>query len=58
VSAFLERRLPFLAITAVIEAVMDELRPRALTSLDDVLDADAAARRHAGLQVEAMTVKP
>ncbi|MBK5103021.1 MAG: 1-deoxy-D-xylulose-5-phosphate reductoisomerase [Burkholderiales bacterium] len=58
VSAFLERRLPFLAITAVIEAVMDELRPRALTSLDDVLDADAAARRHAALQVEAMTVKP
>ena len=56
VSAFLGGRLPFLAITAVIEAVMDELGPRPLASLDDVLGADAAARRQAGLQVEAMTV--
>jgi 1-deoxy-D-xylulose-5-phosphate reductoisomerase len=51
VAAFLERRLPFLAITAVIEAVMNELTPRALTRLDDVLDADATARRHAERQV-------
>lgn len=58
VTAFLERRLPFLAITAVIEAVMNELRPRSLNSLDDVLEADAAARRHAELRVEAMTAKP
>jgi 1-deoxy-D-xylulose-5-phosphate reductoisomerase len=58
VAAFLERRLPFLAITAVIEAVMNALAPRALTSLDDVLDADAAARRHAGLQIGAMMVQP
>jgi 1-deoxy-D-xylulose-5-phosphate reductoisomerase len=58
VAAFLDRRLPFLAITAVIEAVMDELHPRPLASLDDVLDADAAARRHAKLLVEAMAVKP
>ena len=58
VAAFLERRLPFLAITAVIEAVMDELPPRPLASLDDVLGADAAARRQAGRQVEAMAVKP
>ena len=57
VAAFLERRLPFLAITAVIEAVMNELRPRPLASLDDVLEADAAARRHAALQVGAMTAK-
>jgi 1-deoxy-D-xylulose-5-phosphate reductoisomerase len=57
VAAFLERRLPFLAITAVIEAVMNELRPRPLASLDDVLEADAAARRHAVLQVGAMTVR-
>ncbi|MEK7436039.1 MAG: 1-deoxy-D-xylulose-5-phosphate reductoisomerase [Pseudomonadota bacterium] len=56
VSAFLGRRLPFLAITAVIEAVMDELHPRALTSLDDVINADLSARRHAQIQVEAMTV--
>jgi len=57
VAAFLERRLPFLAITAVIEAVMNELRPSPLASLDDVLEADAAARRHAVLQVGAMTAK-
>ena len=57
VAAFLERRLPFLAITAVIEAVMNELRPRPLASLDDVLEADAAARRHATLQVGAMAAK-
>ncbi len=57
VAAFLDRRLPFLAITAVIEAVMNELRPRPLASLDDVLEADAAARRHAALQVGAMTAK-
>jgi 1-deoxy-D-xylulose-5-phosphate reductoisomerase len=55
VAAFLERQLPFLAITAVIEAVMNEMRPRPLASLDDVLEADAAARRHAALQVAAMT---
>ncbi len=58
VRAFLELRLPFLAITAVIEAVMNEMRPRPLTSLDDVLAADAAARRRAELRVEAMTAKP
>jgi len=56
VSAFLDGRLPFLAITSVIEAVMDELGPRPLASLDDVLGADAAARRSAGIQVGAVTV--
>lgn len=54
VAAFLERRLPFLAITAVIEAVMNELSPRALDSLDDVLDADAAARRCAERRIGAL----
>lgn len=58
VTAFLERRLPFLAITAVIEAVMNELEPRALASLDDVLNADAAARGRAALQIAAMAVQP
>lgn len=57
VAAFLDRRLSFLAITAVIEAVMNKLNPRPLGSLDDVLEADAAARRQAGLQVAAMTVQ-
>ncbi|OGA32428.1 MAG: 1-deoxy-D-xylulose-5-phosphate reductoisomerase [Betaproteobacteria bacterium RIFCSPLOWO2_12_FULL_62_13b] len=57
VAAFLERRLPFLAITAVIEAVMNHSRPRPLATLDDVLDADAAARRNAALQIDAMAAK-
>jgi len=57
VSAFLERRLSFLAITAVIESVMNELQPRPLVTLADVLDADTAARRHAVLQVEMMAAK-
>jgi 1-deoxy-D-xylulose-5-phosphate reductoisomerase len=57
VAAFLELRLPFLAITAVIEAVMNALRPHPLAGLDDVLEADAAARRHALLQVAAFTAK-
>ena len=58
VTAFLERRLPFLAITSVIEAVMNELGPRALTGLGEVLEADAAARRHAESQIAAMRVRP
>ncbi len=57
VAAFLERRLPFLAITAVIEAVMNQTHPRPLATLDDVLDADAAARRNAALEIEALAAK-
>ena len=57
VDAFLERRLPFLAITVVIEAVMKELPSRPLNSLGDVLDADAAARRQAARQIELMAAK-
>jgi hypothetical protein len=33
------------------------MRPRPLAGLDDVLEADAAARRHALLQVGALTAK-
>ena len=57
VAAFLELRLPFLGITAVIEAVMNDSRPRALATLQDVLDADAAARRSAVLQIDAMAAR-
>ena len=57
VAAFLERRLPFLAITDVIEAVMNELGTRPLAALGDVLDADAAARRQAELQVDSLMLK-
>jgi 1-deoxy-D-xylulose-5-phosphate reductoisomerase len=54
VAAFLARRLPFLAITAVIEAVMNELPARPLASLGDVLEADAAARSEAALRIGSM----
>jgi 1-deoxy-D-xylulose-5-phosphate reductoisomerase len=54
VAAFLARRLPFLAITAVIEAVMNALPARPLASLDDVLEADAAARSEAALRIGSM----
>ena len=57
VAAFLEGRLPFLAITEVIESAMDKLRPQPLARLQDVLDADAAARQVAQMQVESMTAK-
>jgi len=57
VAAFLERRLPFTAITAVIESVMNELRPRAFDALSEVLEIDASARRLALLQVDAMTAR-
>ena len=33
---------------------MNELRPRPLASLDDVLEADAAARRHAVVALNAL----
>ena len=57
VAAFLARRLPFLAITAVIEAVMNQSPARPLATLDDVLDADSAARRNAALQIETMAAR-
>jgi 1-deoxy-D-xylulose-5-phosphate reductoisomerase len=57
VGAFLERRLSFPAITALVEAVMNELGARPLATLADVLDADATARRHAARQVEQMRAK-
>ena len=57
VAAFLARRLPFLAITAVIEAVMNQSPARPLVTLDDVLDADSAARRNAALQIETMAAR-
>jgi len=58
VAAFLQRRLRFLGITEVIEAVMNKLPPRPLAALGDVLDADAAARRHAEILVGMETHTP
>ena len=45
VQAFLERRLNFTAIAAVIDKVLQRLASSPVRALGDVLDADAAARR-------------
>jgi len=45
VAAFLEGRLSFLGIPALIESVLDRMPRNALHSIDDVVAADAEARR-------------
>lgn len=52
VAAFLARRLPFLGIAAAIEQVLERMPRAALRSMDDVLAADAEARRLARSAVE------
>jgi 1-deoxy-D-xylulose-5-phosphate reductoisomerase len=52
VAAFLERRLPFLGIAAVIEKVLEKMPRAAMASIADVLAADAEARRLAREFVE------
>lgn len=47
VAAFLDRRLPFLRITSVIEETLAKAPTGPLASLGDVLDADATARGRA-----------
>jgi 1-deoxy-D-xylulose-5-phosphate reductoisomerase len=51
VAAFLERRLNFPGIAAVIEQVMSSCSTGALGSLEDVLAADAEARQRAREQI-------
>ena len=53
VEAFLERQLPFGGIPRVIERVLDRMPKVALGSIDDVLAADAEARRLAREEIEA-----
>jgi 1-deoxy-D-xylulose-5-phosphate reductoisomerase len=47
VAAFLDRRLGFLGIAELVEAVLDELGARRAASLPEVLEADEAAREAA-----------
>ena len=47
VSAFLQRRIAFLSISALVEATMQALPVGAADSLDALRQADADARRHA-----------
>jgi len=52
VAAFLERRLPFLRIAAVIETVLERTGRGKLNRIEDVLAADAEARRLADEIIE------
>jgi 1-deoxy-D-xylulose-5-phosphate reductoisomerase len=52
VQAFLDRRLNFTAIAAVIDKVLQRLDSSPVKALSDVLDADAAARRLAVALIE------
>jgi 1-deoxy-D-xylulose-5-phosphate reductoisomerase len=51
VAAFLEHRLPFLGIPEVIESVLGRTPRTRFSSIDDVLSADAEARRLANEEV-------
>ena len=57
VAAFLEHRLPFLGIPEVVEAVLARTPHIKFSSIDDVLRADAQARRQAAEAVARLTSK-
>lgn len=57
VQAFLDRRLNFPEIPGVIEAVLKGMNTGGLQSLEDVLAADAEARRRAGELVAARVAR-
>ncbi|MGH9736732.1 MAG: 1-deoxy-D-xylulose-5-phosphate reductoisomerase [Candidatus Acidiferrales bacterium] len=54
VAAFLERRLPFNGIATVIEEVLCRMPRAPMKTIDDVLAADAEARRLAAAQVQTL----
>jgi len=56
VAAFLERRLPFRGIAEVIERVLTHTPRVRFEKMDDVLSADAEARRMAKEEVIRMAV--
>jgi 1-deoxy-D-xylulose-5-phosphate reductoisomerase len=56
VAAFLERRLPFLGIPEVIERVLGRTPRARFETMEDVLTADAEARRMAREEVERLAV--
>jgi 1-deoxy-D-xylulose-5-phosphate reductoisomerase len=53
VAAFLDRKIAFTDIAAVVESVLSEMETRALSSIADVLETDLAARQVAQRQVAA-----
>ena len=54
VSAFLQRRIGFLAIPALVESTLAALAATPAGSLDALRDADASARRHAEAAIIAL----
>jgi 1-deoxy-D-xylulose-5-phosphate reductoisomerase len=57
VAAFLEGQLPFLGVPEVIERVLARTPKLHLTSIEDVLNADAEARRQAREEIAALSTK-
>jgi len=57
VAAFLDHRLPFLGIPEIIESVLAKTPRAKFNSIDDVLAADAEARRQAASAVHALSAK-
>jgi 1-deoxy-D-xylulose-5-phosphate reductoisomerase len=57
VAAFLERQIPFLGIPEVVEAVLSRTPRVRIEKMDDVLDADAEARRIAKEEVASLAAK-
>ena len=58
VASFLEQRMPYTYIPLLIEAVLEKVRVQSIASLDDVLNADRAARTAAAEWLAASHVKP
>jgi 1-deoxy-D-xylulose-5-phosphate reductoisomerase len=54
VAAFLEERIPFTAIPAVIERVLEEMPARPVSRFDDLFAADAEARERSQEQVRGL----
>lgn len=52
VEAFLARRIAFTAIAQTVERVLAALDNRTPSGLDDVIEADAAARRAAAAAID------
>jgi 1-deoxy-D-xylulose-5-phosphate reductoisomerase len=57
VAAFLENRLPFLGIPEVVESVLSNTSSKKFNSVEDVLAADAEARRQAAESVAHLSSK-
>ncbi len=55
VAAFLDGRIPFTGIAAVIERVLEEMPARPVTHFDDLFATDAEARRRSEDQVRGLT---